>query len=187
MSDITVARRYASAMIEVAAEIDAVDIVGTDLARFVRVLDQDGGQLRGALCTPVFTVEERERVLDDLLPRLNLQPVTRNLLRLANQKRRLPLIGEIARVYMNLADERAGRARVQVATAEPLSPQIEAEVRAAMERLTGKHVLLETRVDPSLIGGLVARVGSKVYDSSIRTRLQNMRQTLLAAQVPGQA
>lgn len=187
MPDIGVARRYASAMIEVAAEAGAIERVGSDLDRFVALLAAGEGALRDALCTPVFTVEERERVLQTLMPRLDLHPLTRNLLLLANQKRRLPLIDAIARAYRDRADERAGRARVQVTTADPLTPPLEAEIRAAMERLTGKQVVLELQVDPSLIGGLVARVGSKVYDSSIRTRLQNLKLSLLHAQVPGQA
>lgn len=187
MPDISVARRYARAMIEVASEVDAIDRIGDDLMRFVAVLDQGGGELRNALCTPVFTVDERQNVLDALLPQLGLHQMSQNLLKLANEKRRLPLIGDIARAYRDRADDRAGRARVQVSAAEPLSPQVEAEIRAAMERVTGKRVLLETQVDPTLIGGLVARVGSKVYDSSIRTRLQNMKQALVSAQVPGQS
>lgn len=187
MPDISVSRRYARAMIEVASEANAVDRIGEDLQRFVRLLEEGGGDLRTALLTPVFTVDEREQVLNALLPRLDLHPLTANLLKLANQKRRLPLIANIARAYRDQADELAGRVRVRVSTAEPLTPQLEMEVRAAMERVTGKKVILETQVDPSLIGGLVARVGSRVYDSSIRTRLQNLKQALLSTQVPGQA
>lgn len=183
MHDSSVARRYANAMIEVAAEAEAVDRVGSDLERFVRLLDEGGGDLRNALCTPVFTVEEREAVLGAVLPRLELHPLTVNLLRLANAKRRLPLIGEIARAYRNAADARAGRVRVQVATATPLDGPLEAEIRAAMERVTGKTVILESRVDPALLGGIVARVGSRVYDSSLRTRLQSLQQSLVSAQV----
>lgn len=184
MHDLSVARRYAGAMIDVAAEANVVDRVATDLDRFVQTLDQGGGDLRNALCTPVFTVEEREAVLDALLPRLDVHPLTANLLRLANARRRLPLIGDIARAYRDEADARAGRVRVQVSTATPLDAALEAEIRAAMERVTGKAVLLESRVDPSLLGGLVARVGSRVYDSSLRTRLQNLQHALVSAQVP---
>jgi len=184
MHDLSVARRYASAMIDVATEAGVTDRVATDLERFVRLLDEGGGDLRHALCTPVFTVEEREAVLDAILPRLDLHPLTANLLRLANAKRRLPLIADITRAYRDEADARAGRVRVRVSTAIPLDAALEAEIRAAMERVTGKSVILESQVDPSLLGGLVARVGSKVYDSSLRTRLRNIQQALVSAQVP---
>lgn len=187
MSDHTVARRYANALIEVATEADAIDTVSADLDRFVALLEQPENPLGPALYSPVFTAEERERVLDEVLPRLNLHPMSRNLLKLTNDKGRLPLIASIARAYRDLADARAGRVRVRVATAEPLTPQIETEVRMALERLTGKDVLLETSVDPTLLGGMVARVGSTVYDSSLRTRLQTLKRRLLETQVPGQA
>src|SRR5690606_7503315 len=115
MHDLSVARRYAGAMIDVAAEAGVVDRVGDDLDRFVKALELGGGDLRNALCTPVFTVEEREAVLDAILPRLGVHPLTANLLRLANARRRLPLVADIARAYRDEADARAGRVRVQVA------------------------------------------------------------------------
>ena len=185
MPDIAVARRYAQAMIAVAAEANAVDQVGADLDSFTALLDDHGGLLRAALCTPVFTADERSGVLDVLLPRLALHPLSASFLRLVNDKRRMPVINDLRSAYATLANERAGRVEVQVTTAEPLSPQIELEVRQAMAQVTGKEVLLHTEVDASLIGGIVARVGGKVYDSSIRTRLEGMRMALLHAQAPG--
>jgi F-type H+-transporting ATPase subunit delta len=93
----------------------------------------------------------------------------------------------IAQAYRAQADERAGRVKVSVTTAEPMSPQIEAEVRTALEASTGKTVTLEAHVDPDLIGGMVARVGGKVYDSSIRTRLLDIRQSLIVSRSPAEA
>jgi F-type H+-transporting ATPase subunit delta len=91
----------------------------------------------------------------------------------------MPIVPAIALAYRDIADERAGRQRVTVQTAEPLSPQLQAEVRSALESTTGKTVILKTEVHPELIGGLVARVGDIVYDSSIRTRLEQMKLALL--------
>ncbi len=185
MPEISVARRYAQAMIDVAAEADAVERIGDDLKRFVTLLDAHDGQLRAAMCTPVFTVEERSAVLDALLPRLDAHPLAASFLRLANDKRRLPIIDDIAATYASLANARAGRVSVTVSTAEPMSPQIELAVKDAMARVTGKEVLLDSSVDASLIGGMVARVGGKVYDSSIRTRLEGIKVALLRSQTPG--
>ncbi len=187
MSEVSVARRYAVAMIDVASEESAVDQVGADLHGFNALLDADDGKLRHTLCTPLFSADERAAVLDNLLPKLGLHPLSVNFLKLVNGKGRLPAVGRIAELYGQLADDLAGRIHVRVTTSEPMSPQIEAEVKAAMESTTGKSVILDSDVDESLIGGMVARVGGKVYDSSVRTRLQSIKQALLNAQSPGQA
>jgi F-type H+-transporting ATPase subunit delta len=182
VSDV-VSRRYAQALIEVAAAEDAIGPVGADLDRFVALLRANGDQLGGPLSSPVFTSEERRGVLDAVLPSMNLHPLVSNLLRLANDKGRMALVPAITEAYRDMADRRADRVRVIVETAEPLTPQLEIEVRASLEVMTGKTVLLESRVKPELIGGIVARVGDKVYDSSLRTRLEQMRQTLLRTPV----
>jgi F-type H+-transporting ATPase subunit delta len=187
VADDAIARRYATAMIEIAAEANAVEAIGNDLETFANLLQANDHLLGAALASPVFTVEERSAVLDVILPKLGLNPLTANLLRLANDKRRFALVPAMAEAYATLADERAGRARVVVQTAEPLSPQLEAEVRAALESATGKTVVLTAEVHPELIGGMVAHVGGTVYDSSIRTRLEQIKSALLQSQLPAQA
>ena len=139
--------------------------------------------LSDSLCSPVFTSEERAGVLEMLLPRLGLHPLTVNLLRLANDKHRFSVIADIADAFTELADEAAGRVRAEVITAEPMSPQVEAEVRAALERSTGKTIRLTTKVDSSLIGGMIAKIGGTVYDSSIRNRLERLKQDLFTQDV----
>lgn len=187
MPDTSVARRYAQALIEIAAEAEATDAVRSDLERFEVLLDQAEALLRRTLCSPVFTTEERSAVLDVVLPRLGVHKLTSNVLHLVNDKGRMLAVSEIIDEFHALADERAGRVRVTVHTAEPLTSQIEAEVRAALEAATGHTVVLQTLVDPELLGGMIARVGGKVYDSSLRTRLENIKQALLGAQMPGVA
>lgn len=181
------ARRYAQAVIELASDPEEIDRIGDDLDRYVAASRSGDGRLNEALSSPVFTVDERRGVLGVVLPKLKVHPLVQNLLRLANDKRRMALVPEIAEAYRVMADERAGRVRVEVESAEPLSPQLEAEVRVALERLTGKTVVLHLSVHPELIGGLVARVGDKVYDSSLRTRLELMRQSLLRSPIAAEA
>ena len=187
MPDTRVANRYAEAMIEVAAEADAIDAVGADLNAFQALLLDNDGLLRRVLCTPQFSGDERSAVLNELLPKLSMNPLTRNLLRLANDKGRLDIIGQIANAYGKLADERAGRIAVHVTTAEPISDAIAQEIKDAMAKTTGKDVVLHTDVDPALIGGMVARVGGKLYDSSIRTRLEALKRSLVNAAPVGEA
>jgi F-type H+-transporting ATPase subunit delta len=177
------ARRYAQALIELATDEDAVDRVGTDLEQFTQATSGEEGELGRALASPVFTVEERRNVLDVVLPKLGAHDLVGKILHLANDKHRMALVPKIVEAYRAMADERAGRVRVTVQTAEPLTAQLETEVRKALEGLTGRTVVLRTEVDPELIAGLVARVGDKVYDSSLRTRLQLMRQSLLRSPI----
>lgn len=186
-SEQSIARRYAQAMVEVAAEAGVVDQVAEQLQGFEQVLVSHDGLLGSALQSPVFTIEERRAVLDDVLPKLELGELTQNLLRLLNDNGRLGILDAITSAYRELADERAGRVRVVVRSAEPLTEAMQGEVQKALEATTGKSVVIEAEVDPSLIGGLVARVGSTVYDSSLRTRLQNIKGALLAGASPAQA
>jgi F-type H+-transporting ATPase subunit delta len=185
VADSTVAHRYASALLDLALPTGELDRVAKDLGRFGELLRDPG--VRRALVTPLFASEERSRVLGALLPRLGLHPLAANFLRLLDEKHRFGDIDAILEAFARLADEASGRVRVEVATAEPMSPQIEAEVRATLERGLGRKVLLTAKVEPELIGGMVARVGSKVYDSSLRTRLENLKLNLLNSQSPAQA
>jgi len=187
LAERSIARRWAEALIALADEDRVVDRVADDLERFLRAVGQHGAMLASALASPVFTVDERRRVLDAILPALGVHDHAANLLRLANDKGRFGIVSDIVSVYGELADERAGRARVTVETAEPLSPELEREVRQALEAVTHKQVVLHTVVRPDLIGGLVARVGDTVYDSSVRTQLERIRHALLQSQIPGQA
>lgn len=187
MPETSAARRYAEALIEVAEESSAIEAVLTDLQGFDQLLDSHEGILRSALCTPVFSREERTAVLGDLLPKLSLNKLTANFLHVLNHKGRLLIISDITRAYSRLADARAGRVAVRVTTADAMSDAIANEVRAALSKATGKEVVLEAEVDAALIGGMVVRVGGKVYDTSIRTRLQQVKRSLLEAQTPAAA
>lgn len=187
MANRSVARRYARAFIDLAEEQGAVEEVGADLDRALAAVRAEGDLLFAALSNPVFTLPERRAVLMQVLPRLELRKPTQNLLQLLLDKRRFGLLPELVEIYRGYADDKARRVRVLVTTAEPLTPQLETEVRAALEQMTGKEVVMDTRVKPELIGGMVARVGDTVYDASVRTRLQNIKQRLLSARTPAEA
>jgi F-type H+-transporting ATPase subunit delta len=187
MPENSVAQRYAVAMIEVADELGIIEQVGGDLNDFADLVEAHDGLLKSSFSNPGFTVDERRAVLDALIPRLEVHAMTANFLRLVNDKSRLSLAEDIAEAYGGLADQKAGRVKVLVETAEPLTPQVHAEVQAALAKSTGKQVTLRTKVVPSLIAGLVVRVDGKVYDSSLRTRLDNLKQALISSPAVGEA
>jgi F-type H+-transporting ATPase subunit delta len=180
----SIARRYAVAFLDLGRERNAIDQLLGDLERLVDLVNADGGRLIAALANPSFSVNERRGVLTEVLVRTKACSITRNLAHLMLDRNRLAALPQVLAVFREMADVQANRARVHVETAEPLSPQLEAEVRSALERLTGKQVVLDLSVNPDLIAGMVARVGGKVYDASVRARLDNLRQTLNRAQLP---
>lgn len=182
MSDANVAQRYAEALIEVAEDAGRIQVIGNDLHRVESALMAHDGLLRGVLASPVFSGEERANVLEGVLPHLGVDALTANFLRVVGLNRRFAAFSSIRSAYDDLADARGGRVRVAVRTAEPLTPQLELEIKAALEASTGKTVLIQHTVDPSLIAGMVARVGGTVYDSSLRTRLQQLQHHLVVAQ-----
>lgn len=173
----SIARRYARALLEIGREEGQIDRLGDDLARFVRLVT--GGDLGVVMANPVFTQAERRAVLDRLLPGLALHPHVVSFVRLLLDKDRFAAIIDIAREYRALADEVAGRVRATVTTAAELTTTTQDAVATALARSTGKKVVLETKVDPALLGGLVAQVGGRVYDASLRTRLERLQLTLV--------
>lgn len=177
MSDASVAHRYARALLELADEAQAVDKVADDLETLRAVLSKT--ELLGVMTNPVFTSAERREGLVAVVNRVGFQALTRSFLQLLLQKGRFQNLPEVLDAFRALYDKRANRARVQLSTAAPLTPELEREVTASLERVTGRQVALEITVDPSLIGGIIARVGGKVYDSSIKSRLQDIKTGLL--------
>jgi F-type H+-transporting ATPase subunit delta len=181
MADRAVARRYSQAFIGLAGDTNA-DKFGEELAGFLNLAKANDATLFKALSNPVFTLTERRATLDAVLKKLKLDKLTSNLLKLLLEKGRFSVLPEVNESYQELADIQAGRARVRVTTASPLTGPLESELRASLEKATGKTVVLESDVDPDLIAGMIARVGSTVYDSSIRSRLRDIKTNLLVSQ-----
>lgn len=172
----SVARRYARALLDLGREANSVDRYGDDLARFVD--SAESGGLLDVLANPVYTQEERRGVLDRVLTTGKLDGMVVNFLRLLLDKDRFGALQAIAQAYGELADVEAGRVRAVVTSAAELDAAAKERVRAALSQATGRTVVLDAQVDPSLLGGLTARVGGRVYDASLRTRLERLQLTL---------
>ena len=175
----SVARRYAKALLEIAAPNKSADALGREVERLAAVV-HDSPALSDALANPVFKLSQRRMVLDDVVKRLVLSRPVRNFALLLLDRGRIGALAAIAREFRTLVDESVGRVRVVVTTARAIDPGAEARLKTALEKKTGKTVLIERREDASLIGGLVAQVGDTVYDGSVRTQLENLRAQLLA-------
>jgi F-type H+-transporting ATPase subunit delta len=174
----SVARRYARALFGIGVDAGTFEAMGRELDGFAELLSSSE-ELGQALRNPVFGPAEKRAVLERVLPHVAPTREVRRFVLLLLERRRLVLMPAIARAYRELADAHLGRVRARITSAEPLSAETIARVRRALELRTGKHVMIETAVDPELIGGVVARVGDLVLDGSVRTQLADLRTKLL--------
>lgn len=178
MADGSLARRYARALILLGQENQALDALGAGLSTIGAVLDLNDGQLRGVLVNPGVPLAERHAVLSEVLRRLGLHGYLNNFLRLLLDKSRFAVLPEITLAFGEMADELAGRVRATVRTARALDAVTSAQVEGALALATGRTVVVRYVVEPGLIGGMVAQVGDKVYDSSVRGRLEQLQLAL---------
>jgi len=174
----SVARRYARAMFEVAVSQGKPSEFGSQIDVIARLF-QSTVELRQALANPVFKDTEKRRILEAVLVQAVVAGPVRSFLLLLLERGRFVALPAIARAYRELADAHAGQVRATITSASPLEALELDRLRQALERRTGKKVLVETAVDPDLIGGVVARVGDLVLDGSVRARLGELRQKLL--------
>ncbi|MBW1713981.1 MAG: ATP synthase F1 subunit delta, partial [Deltaproteobacteria bacterium] len=127
---------------------------------------------------PVYPLQARRAVLEGVLAKAGLSKVVNNFLLFLQDKNRMQFLDEISRVYANLVDELAGVMRATVSSAAAVSAEVEQRVKATLEKLTGKQIVIEFKEDPELIGGLTAQVGDLVLDGSVRTQLGSLKDSL---------
>jgi F-type H+-transporting ATPase subunit delta len=175
----SIARRYAKALLEIGVKTQTFDALGKELDRAAEML-RSSPELRNALENPVFPVEKRKLILDELARRLALSKTVRNFIMLLLDKGRIAALPDIARAHRALVDEHAGRVRATVTSARPLDPLLETRLKTALEKQSGKVVILEKKEDPTIMGGLITQLGDTVYDGSVRTQIQQLREELLA-------
>jgi F-type H+-transporting ATPase subunit delta len=173
-----VARRYAKALIDLATRGDTVVETGEQLLQH-RELLQTNLQLQTLLRNPGIDVEVKTKVLTAIFERTQPAPLLRSFLLLLLKNDRLQYIDQVGDHYERMANEKLRRVRAQVTTATALNPgQIDA-VEQKIAAMTQKEVLLEQRVDPSILGGLIVRINHLVLDGSLRGQLHRLRQELI--------
>lgn len=178
----SLAKRYARALLDLASSPAQRDKFDTDLhalAAAMSLPDELGHPIHRTLATERFPLSQRQALATALCRRVGGDAMLTKFVSLLVERGRIVGIEEIARTYRVLADERAGRVRARVTSAQALAPDAVQRVKTALEQATGKTVLLDSAVDPELIGGLVTEVGSLRLDRSVKTQLSNLRATLL--------
>ncbi len=187
MSATAIALRYARAVTSLADDQKVLDQVAGDMEAFAGQLDASD-TLRATLNNPAFNRDERKAVVAAIASRSSYHDISRNFLFLLVDNGRIPAFVEINRAVRDAWDALSGRVRAQVTSAAALDKKTLSTLQNHVQTLTGaKEVLLDAQVDPSLIGGIVTRIGDKVLDGSIRTQLEHLRTRLLSQGVVGEA
>lgn len=183
----SLAKRYARALLQLATTPQIRDRYLQNLADFTaacktRDANDPSGEhdLIKVLAAGHHTLANRRAILHAVLGRVGADPNVRKFLELVLERGRISGIEQIYLHYRDLADDAAGRIRATVTSATALDPAAQSRIKSALEKATHKQVLLETEVDPELIGGLVAQVGSFTLDRSVRTSLDKLRSSLRA-------
>ena len=181
MTPRTAAMRYARALFDVARK-EALDLKGIDgeLAGFARLV-ADNEALARTFFNPAVPAPRKRAVVEQLLRLHPLSPPVSRLLMLLAERDRLTILDELTRAFRDRVMDHEQIVRAEVTTAIPLPQDRVAALQQGIARATGRQVQLETRVDPSIIGGAVTRIGSTVYDGSVTTQLQKLKDTLVEA------
>jgi F-type H+-transporting ATPase subunit delta len=171
------AGRYATALFELALETEAVDPVLADLKTFDALLDESADLTR-LVRSPVFTADVQSKALAAVLDKAEIAGLAAQFLKVVTSNRRLFAVRNIIKAYGTLVARHKGEVTAQVTVAEPLSDAHRDQIRNTLNAVTGKDVLVDVKVDPSIIGGLVVKLGSRMVDSSLRTKLNALKHAM---------
>ena len=175
------AERYAGALYELADEAKNLDQVADDL-RGLKALLADSDDFRRLVRSPVIKRDEQERAVAAVSAQAGCQPITGNFLRLVARNRRLFALGDMIEAFLSILASRRGEVKARVTAARILSDDQIARLETALRNVAGAKVSLEIFIDQSLLGGLVVQLGSRMYDSSLRTKLQRLQSAMKGVQ-----
>jgi len=168
------AGRYANALFELALEANAIDQVSAGLATFDAMV-AESTDLARLVKSPVFTAEQQASAIGAIVDKAGIGGLAAKFLKLVASNRRLFAVGDMARAYKALVAKHKGEVTAQVTAAEKLNDARLGEIKAALKSVTGKDVQMDVQVDPAIIGGLIVKVGSRMVDSSLRTKLNAIK------------
>ncbi|HKQ76680.1 MAG TPA: ATP synthase F1 subunit delta [Blastocatellia bacterium] len=178
MSVSTIANRYARALADVLVERRETNEVVKELIGFERMMD-DHSQLRDVFASPVIATDRKRAVLKELLARIRPRQTTANYLQLLLSNSRLHDLDQMLRALSRELDARMNIVSAEITTAREISEQEKVALQRQLKATTGQEVRMQFRTDPAIIGGMITRIGSLVYDGSIRNQLAQMKRRLM--------
>lgn len=177
MSSHTVARRYASALADVVIARGEANEVQEELIAWQKMIS-DNPALHEAFANPTVAYEQKGKVLNELIARTKVGQTTGNFLRILLKNQRLAELAQVNAKFAEVLDERAGLISAQVLSARPVAEATKALLERKLREVTGKKTRLKFETDESLLGGIVTRIGSTIYDGSVRNQLRELREEL---------
>lgn len=177
MSVITIARRYGDALADAATARNQIEKIDSDVRMFAQMMNSSR-ELYDTFASPIVSKSDKLRVLNALIERMHPDQMTANLLRTMLSHDRLHYIAEVYEQFRRAINEREGLIVAEVTSAAEVGRAEQENLGRTLERMTGKRVEFKFKTDPSLIGGVVTRIGSVIYDGSVRTQLQEIKEQL---------
>ncbi len=177
MKQIILAKRYARAIFSVGQEQKKYKEYGEVLQKFAELYAKQP-EVKDALVNPLYPLEARERVIEKIVASMDVDKFMGNFLKLLVEKKRADILPEIAESYQLMVDDVGNISHGTVITATKLTKALTERIQKTLEKLTGKKVVLTARVDPSIIGGMIATVGDLELDGSIRTQLAGLKDSI---------
>ena len=177
MIDTTLAKRYAKALLEIGQANNALEKYGSDLSALTQTI-AESKDFKEVLVSPVFTKEDKKKIAGEILGKMGADVMVKNFVNVLIDRERIDQLNGIEEAYRSSVDEIRGITRGEVISAEALGDTDLGKVTDALSKISGKKVLVTSKVDPLLIGGLVARVGDMVFDGTIRTQLNQLKESL---------
>lgn len=177
MSSMTVARRYASALADVLVDRNEEAAVREELEAWAEMVQQNPLLLEG-LTNPTVPYDQKSKVLNELIAKTKVRTTTANFLRLVLRNQRFDELTQINAKLSEIMDERAGVVSAEVSSARPISEPVKSALEETLQQITNRRVRLNFATDETLLGGIVTRIGSTIYDGSVRSQLDRLKQEL---------
>lgn len=171
------ARRYAKALAGMIKDPGLLEKSAEELRAFQHLLDISD-DLRTILLNPGLIPSARKNICLRVAESVGFLPHIMSFLGLLIEKGRLRLFSQIVHAFQEIADDRAGRIRAEIRSSTPLPADTQAEIKDILERVAGKSLIVSIEEDPALLGGIIARIGSRVFDFSLRTHLERLRNSI---------
>ncbi|KOF18916.1 ATP synthase F0F1 subunit delta [Ensifer adhaerens] len=172
-----VAERYASSLFDLALEAGSVEAVGADLTR-VQALIDGSDDLKRLIVSPVFSADDQFKAISAIVAKAGISGIVGNFLKVVARNRRLFALPGMIKAFRLIAARHRGEISADVTSAHALTAAQETELKATLKGVTGKDVTVNVTVDPSILGGLIVKVGSRQIDTSLRTKLSTLKLAL---------
>jgi F-type H+-transporting ATPase subunit delta len=177
VNNTVLAKRYAKALFQVGKEENVLDDFNKTLSEMAELYVQMPEVVDG-LTNPLYPQDVREKVMEHLVGAMQASALMVNFLNLVVQKKRADVLPDIAMVFQALVDDERNMCQGTVISAIEISSDLNAKIKATLEKITGKQVVVNNEVDPAIIGGIIAKVGDLVLDGSIKTQLKGLEESI---------